>query len=245
MEKTNSYWDELFSLVDKGGKYYNQCLVRIAWNYYNEREKFCLYKIEFTSANIKGNHHLKYNYGNFRLVKRSLSISDARKLLSIIKSGKMEIDEDTHDISFISLSQQFLASGSIYESVEVDWPTHYCSCSLAPPFREIVSRRLDPAPELPLYSSNVDAVTTFLDLYDNPQYPFSSRIVIMIPDLRARITELRITGKELSVFIENHGHRLQLVKRLHGQIQLLYLRNRHLRNLLFGKIHIYKSLLDH
>jgi hypothetical protein len=38
MEKTDSKWDVLFELLERGAGYYKHCIARLAWNYYDENQ---------------------------------------------------------------------------------------------------------------------------------------------------------------------------------------------------------------
>ena len=177
--------DKIFDFIDKHINYYSHCLVRIASDYYDEKHKFCLYKIEFADKSSKQHDSVEYDYGNFKLVQRSLSLSESIEILSDFNNGKLEIDNQTYSITSDSLNQKFITSGNTYGFTDVDWPTHYFEYSLPnPPFKQLAPFDLTPVPKLPLYSTSVDAATAFLDLKRDLDYPFiDSRIVIMIPDL--------------------------------------------------------------
>jgi hypothetical protein len=165
MEKI-SKWDILFKVIEKGTVNYKNCLTRLAWSYYDEKQKFCLYKIEFTNQQFKQSDELKYEYGHFKLIKRILSVDNGILLLSKIRNGKLEIDNEFIDISLDSPRLEFISSGSSYGFINVDWPTNYFECLLPhPPFREIVSLKLSPRLNLPLYATELDATVEFLDLH--------------------------------------------------------------------------------
>lgn len=76
MMETDSKWNALLELIERSAKYYNHSIARSAWNYYDENQKFCLYKIEYSKDPAQVPDTVKYDYGNFRLIKRTLSIED-------------------------------------------------------------------------------------------------------------------------------------------------------------------------
>jgi hypothetical protein len=64
MKNSESKWDRLFELIEKEAKYYNHGIARLAWDYYDENQKSCLYKIEYSKDQPKQPINVKYDYGD-------------------------------------------------------------------------------------------------------------------------------------------------------------------------------------
>jgi len=205
MEKTDPKWDVLLELIEKSANYYNHSITRLAWNYYDENQKFCLYKIEYSKDPDQIPDTVKNDYGNFKLIKRTLSIEDSKGIITNIRNNKLPIDNDILDVSCGTLTQHFIPSGKSLGLIDTEWPTHYFEClPQSPPFQSIRPYVLNAKLNLPLYSTTLDAIIDFLDV-NIQDSSVSSRIIVMIPDFRARIKELHIIGKRLSAFLETTG----------------------------------------
>jgi hypothetical protein len=61
---SDSEWNTLLKIIDRFSRYYNHSIASSAFGYYNENEKFCLFKIEYIAQELD---IIKYDYGNFKL----------------------------------------------------------------------------------------------------------------------------------------------------------------------------------
>jgi hypothetical protein len=155
----------------------------LAWDYYDENQKFCLYKIEYSKDQPKQPINVKYDYGDFKLIKRTLSVTDSNDLLTKIRNNKLPVDDDVLDVVVGPLTQSFIPSDESSGLINTDWPIHYFECLLQnPPFKSIARSILNPKLNLPLYSTMLDATADFLDINSN-DYSINSRIIVLMPDL--------------------------------------------------------------
>jgi hypothetical protein len=114
----------------------------------------------------------------------------------------LPVDDDVFDVLVGPLTQSFISSNESFGLINTDWPTYYFECLLQnPPFKSIAHSILYPKLNLPLYSTMLDATADFLDINSNDS-SVNSRIIILVPDFRARIKELHIIGKKLIAFLE-------------------------------------------
>jgi hypothetical protein len=218
MDITESEWNTLLRLIKRFRKYYNHCIASSAFGYYNENEKFCLVKIEYSKGSAQG-QDIFNDYGILKLSKRRLSIEDSKTLITNISNDKLPLDDGSVDVDIrCSIRKHFIRSGESYGLIAADWPTHYLDCSLpSPPFQEIHPISLDARLELPLYSTILDAVVDFLDV-NITNSSARSTIIITIPDFRARIKELHIIGKRLLAILEtniDNDSESQLIVKFH------------------------------
>ncbi|MFZ0511038.1 MAG: hypothetical protein WAM14_05495 [Candidatus Nitrosopolaris sp.] len=203
MDSTDSEWNTLLKTIERVGRYYNHSIASFAFGYYNENEKFCIFKIEYSKDSAEG-PDIKYDYGNFKLGKRRLSLEDSKELIINIRNNKLHLDDGINDIDVrCSIQTHFIPSGKSFRLINTDWPTHYFDCLLqSPPFHEIHPESLDARLENPLYSTILDATIDFLDV-NITNSSANSALIIMLPDFRARIKELHIIGKRLLALLED------------------------------------------
>ncbi|MGB6533127.1 MAG: hypothetical protein WBF33_33975, partial [Candidatus Nitrosopolaris sp.] len=204
MDSTDSEWNTLLKIIERFGRYYNHCIASFAFGYYDENQKFCLFKIEYSKDSVQG-EDIVNDYGNLKLSKRRLSIEDSKTLITNIRNNKLPLDDSSVDVDVRSgIRRNFIPSGKSYGLIDTDWPTHYFDCLLpSQPFKEIHPITLDARLELPLYSTILDAAVHFLDV-NITNSSARSEIIIMIPDFRPRIKELHVIGKRLLAILETN-----------------------------------------
>jgi hypothetical protein len=97
MDSADSEWNTLLNIIERFGTYYNHSIVSFAFGYYDENQKFCLFKIEYSKDSAQG-QEIVNDYGNLKLSKRRLSIEDSKTLITNIKNNKLPLDDGSVDV---------------------------------------------------------------------------------------------------------------------------------------------------
>ncbi len=151
----------------------------------------------------------KLDYGNFVLIKKFMAIPEAINLMhSVFEKNLLKID----DYPEIPIKVPFYETISIpsqgYYQSSLQYPMILASHSIdSNTTRQLPYDALSKI-GLPLYPNGSEAVTTFFGLKRSRDWQNLSRnFDIIVPDFRARITSLRISGNRITVKVETKALR--------------------------------------
>lgn len=146
---------------------------------------------------------VKYDYGDLVIVSHILTSNDVLTLLESIRDNKIGTTPDGIQLKIEDNAEShFLYSKVSHGYIHHPWPGNYLVMNLP---RVIFDQNLILGKKgLPYFPDAYTAVNKFLELnYTLSQSMSVSQIVISLPDYRARISNVVISGKKVSVIIEN------------------------------------------
>lgn len=179
---------------------YSHIMVRLAMdNRARDPNVFCFGKIDFIDESGK-EPDVTYDYGNFKLVRKTFPISHMKQLLIEIDSGIISVDAlqvnlDKRDINY---TYEFVPSQSTWHVIEADGPQH-CIMVEAGSNESVPYDPLESRPGTPHYGTKIQAVMDFMELAQLSQ--FKSELIVVLHELRGRMN-LEIEGKQLKGIID-------------------------------------------
>lgn len=151
----------------------------------------------------------KLDYGRLVLERHVLDIKTGMSLItSLIAQDNANLPSPLNNFSFSPTSNpnsvRTLHSGQNHPTYKPWWPTRLLSFNCAgeqranPVYRPLVRK------QLPLYPTEGDAIQTFFNMpiVEYPNFGSYGEFSIFIPDYRARISEMRIGEKSISIKVE-------------------------------------------
>ena len=162
-------------------------------------------RITFTEKGKPSGDSKTLDYGNFLMIKYCCSISEIMShLTSIFRNGIIKLlnypgmptKSSLYDLRSIPSQGHFKSSNK--------WPMLYTSQSID---SNPVQIPYDPLSkiELPLYPNGSDAIIDFFGLqYTSDYMNLGNYIEISIPDYRARISKLRLSGRRVSLEVQTN-----------------------------------------
>ena len=195
---------EIRTAIDKRKNSYGGAKIGLAFNRSDDGSLKPYYFLLsfFHTSNFESLEN-KYEYGNFLFILKHDSVENALGLLSnvfekeviLIDGVPVSVTAKMNRFDFYpSLSQ----TGFSYS----EWPSYYVPINFTHQQENIMDdlkTRLD----LPVYPNGQEALLDIFNL-NLPEnwYTIQSKFEIIIPDFRARIKNLKISGKNISVEVE-------------------------------------------
>jgi len=199
--------DDILNLIKVNQKQYAFCVIRAAIDNEQGEEELSFCRIDFQTGNDRPADAV-YDYGNFKLIQKSVGIEDAIGILTKIKEHN-SVHLDNKDLKFQtigSIGYYFIPSDTSYALIETEWPTHYFYFGIGRNggSKQVSYRELPAKPKIPYYTTKMQAVVDFAGLRSDISNMYSEMIVV-VQDFRAKIKELTLTGNELNVEVTDSG----------------------------------------
>ncbi|MHA1929015.1 MAG: AlbA family DNA-binding domain-containing protein [Candidatus Thorarchaeota archaeon] len=147
----------------------------------------------------------EYDYGDLLILKKTMSLEDSITLLNEALSENILMLKEGLVIKCPAklTSKNDMASRERYRFIGIDWPA-FCIQGQIDHNTNPPSGSLNKI-GLPLYPRALTAIVDILKLSESSDiYNLPKQFEILVPDYRARITQLRITGCKVSIRCENH-----------------------------------------
>lgn len=161
--------------------------------------------LEFLHKNEKVPDEFTYDYGNFVLIRRLIDIPAA---IQVINSAFQEHILRLHPYPDIHVDTQlpqitFVESNKSYSYVISEWPMTFFSASMGQSIADIPMEALSGL-GLPLFPDGHEAIRSLFGLYlpDGYSARLDKHFDILVPDYRARITNLRLAEGKASVDVQ-------------------------------------------
>jgi hypothetical protein len=205
-ENTKAVLKELFSLWDNRAGLYGDVFFgsAIAMGYDKKWRNLTSFLLPMHKSEVRPSG-LQADYGDFKLVDGTMSLAEAKTLLSgVVESDRLalpgipeiEIQASLHPNS----PKQFQHSGR--SRFPVFYPYYDFNFSVEQDFKGDSVQELLHSVDLPVFPSAAAAMESYLSvrLGDNSQY--SGVLAALVPDYRGKINEIRIGTKTVEVEIE-------------------------------------------
>ena len=155
-------------------------------------------RLDFVSNEAKPSP-LAHDYGDFRLIRKVLSVEDALTLLSGIRNGSIDIDgrQIRWTRSQANEQHRFVPSDTSYSYVSSDYPVHLIFTNASG--SRISYEPLAVRPDLPMYPSRRQAIVDFMGL--TQQSDFNAEFIVMFHEPRSKILQVSVKGKEVVAVI--------------------------------------------
>ncbi len=191
--------------IEKNAEIYDHALLRFVIVKGGERNILYTGRLDFlNSADRKSTERL-YDYGNVTFASQIVGVKEAlekieqigrKETVSIRDISSLEIEEVSFDTPW------FIPSKSMWGYVNYDWPHINTFIALRSQLHVSTSFGSLVKLGLPAYPSFEDAIRLFLDL-DSKQYTTDRRVIIVVPDYRARITGVLVSNKKITLQVDS------------------------------------------
>lgn len=207
-ERTSRRLDEMFNVIQKRNETFGSVLVGLAFSKDEKDElRVCFGTVKFLEKGETPPRVTTYDYGDFVLTKKSVSVSRAIVFIRSIFENQLLKFNGWPEIPLkIYLSEQrFIQSSGRYGYVLSAWPMLYSYCRIDDKNRGKIPQDSLSKLGLPLFPNGVEALSAFLELsIPEDWYTLENRIEFRVPDYRARIKNLRLGGKRATVEVETN-----------------------------------------
>jgi hypothetical protein len=205
-EQTRVNLEKLIETLMTRGGTFGKAVIGFALSRIRRDEwKVCFGQINFQRKTEMSADERTYDYGNFVLIKKTLEMSDAIKLLrSVFESQILKFD-GLPEIPLRAniVEARLLPSHSRYGYASSEWPMLYYYGNIDESTKGTFSVDVLAKLGLPLFPSGMEATNSFLELkVPKDWYTLDNRIEIRIPDYRARITSLRLVANKMTLDVE-------------------------------------------
>lgn len=144
-----------------------------------------------------------YDYTDVVLLKQVISVDQAKNLIQTL-SHKGYVDHNNETVWIEQGGFEppcLIPSRRKWSYITYEWPYVYCSYYIGRDHSSHVNESSLVKPNLPAYPNLDDAVQTFLEL-DSRMYN-DRRIIIIVPDYRARIQKVLLSNTKLTIKIDS------------------------------------------
>jgi len=194
--------DKIVMLLNQRREFYGPVIVKSALVKERETWKNALTKIEILYKDQKSQLELSYNYGNFIISETSLNIDELISLvenlimnrtLTIKNCPTVQVEGEFSYSSFLD----YLSSGD--DVFKLQWPADGFLFEASSNFKPNLSSGRLVSVGAPLFPSSHEAVRiwTVVDVSRSSYY--NGAIVILLPNYKAKIEEIRLSPKLLTV----------------------------------------------
>ncbi|NWG37825.1 helix-turn-helix domain-containing protein [Nitrososphaera sp.] len=177
---------------------HSHIMIRLALDNRNGNPNtFCFGKIDFIPQSMTLDD-VTYDYGNFRLIRRTVPIDQLTNIIGQIQSGALTIDGTPINLDRTGGrdSHRFIPSESNWGVIDADGPQHVIFTG-AGGNRQVPYDSLESRPGTPHYTTKIQAVVDFMGLRQIAQS--TSELILSVHELRGKIAKLEIVGKNLTV----------------------------------------------
>jgi len=169
----------------------------------NEEWKNCFSMLAFVQEKIE---ETKLVYGDFVLERKFLTFNDGLAMINnVFDNELLEIPEYGGFGRVISSERvEFIPSKRQYYYLYPEWPTRYIAFHVEDKRKARLPGEVLLKKELPLYPNGVEALKDFFKLNIPEKYSFGEvgAFVIVVPDYRAKIKDLKIALTKIRVTVE-------------------------------------------
>jgi hypothetical protein len=205
-EQTRDKLNKILETIEKRKQTFGKVLVSLAFSRDGKKEvKLCFGKVIFQSKDEPAVEATTYDYDEFVLVKKSIELKDAIDFVKSIFENQMLKFEGWQDVpvkaSFGEV--KFVASQMKGWYASSEWPMLYAYTRIDDSTRGRIPSESLSKLGLPLFPSGVEAINVFFELNLSGDWnSLESQIEWIIPDYRARIKNLRLAEKRVTVEVE-------------------------------------------
>jgi hypothetical protein len=207
-EQTRSWLDRIHQVIEKRQKTYGKVMLGLALSRNEKNElRVCYALLNFLSNKSSQSEEKAYDYGNLLLIKKFIEVPEALTAINnIFEKEIIKVDDrleipikarlsELHFVPSSSFSWGYVSSGFASMLGYFDIDANYVGRI---PFDALAKF------DLPVYPNGQAAVVDFLQLKSvtRRDYGLNPRIELLIPDYRARIKNLRLAGKKVSIEAE-------------------------------------------
>ena len=202
---TNKIYDQMRALIRSREGSYSGASLRLALSREGLTLRVAFGRIDFLGRTEDAPSDLILDYGDLVLSRSRKTVTEALDLVEkMIQNHTLTVDRvgDVMVKGYLSNGGlPVIPSGRNWGYVRPLWPSAYYCISVESDSRGNFPQHHLAKLGLPLYPDGYSAVATFCDL----QYAtgIDCRIIILVPDFRARICELRIKDQGISLSIES------------------------------------------
>lgn len=203
---TRKNLEKVLRTIKKREKTFGKALLSLAFSRDDKKDlKVCFGRLDFLRKGEFYPKDTKYDYGDFILTKKSVEVQDVIKIIHVIFEEQLLKTDDWPEVPLkVHLNDlMFIPSHSNWGYVTNEWPMVYASARISD--NSIGKTPSDSLSKLglPLYPSGVEAITTFFELSAPEEWStLDNRIMLLVPDYRARIKSLRLAGNKVTVDVE-------------------------------------------
>jgi len=208
-ERTRDYLNKMFETIEKRKQTFGKVLVSFAFSRDDEKGvKLCFGKVIFQSKDEPAVDAATYDYDGFVLTKKSVELEDAIALMKSIFENQLLKFEGWQDVPVKANfgEVKFVASRMKGWYASSEWPMLYAYTRIDDSTRGRIPSESLSKLRLPLFPNGVEAINVFFGLNLSGDWnSLESQIEWIIPDYRARIRNLRLAEKRVTVEVETRG----------------------------------------
>jgi len=205
-EGTRKKLDDILTVIQNRKETFGKALIGLAFSKDEQGKlRICFGTIKFLEKGETPPKATTYDYGNFVLTRKSLSLSKTlRFVISIFEEQLLKFNGWAEIPLEIHLAEsKFVQSHSRYGHVTSVWPIMYIYGRIDDKTKGKIPHDSLSKLGLPLFPTGVEAINIFFDLsIPRDWYTLESRIELRVPDYRAKIKSLRLSGKRVTVEVE-------------------------------------------
>jgi hypothetical protein len=205
-EQTRDKLNKILETIEKRKQTFGKVLVSLAFSRDGKKEvKLCFGEVIFQSKDEPAVEATTYDYDEFVLVKKSIELKDAIDFMKSIFENQMlkfegwqnvQVKADFGEVKFVASQMKGWYASS-------EWPMLYAYTRIDDSTRGRIPSESLSKLGLPLFPSGVEAINVFFGLDLSGDWnSLESQIEWVIPDYRARIKNLRLAEKRVTVEVE-------------------------------------------
>jgi len=201
--------DKMLNLINKRKKNFKKALIGLSFEKQNDGIlKPCYIFLEYLQDESEEDENKVFNYDNFIIIKKYVSIENSITFINNIFKDEqirlVELENISIDIKCKIQTDIYVYSISHYGYKKCDWPYLYISAEYIDQSQGRIPRDLKTNLELPIYPSGEEALLDIFELgFPEGWSVVTNRIEFIIPDYRARIKNVILTGTTVKVNVEN------------------------------------------
>jgi hypothetical protein len=195
--------DRFLTLLNERKTVYGGAIVRLALTHEQGGDKLCFGRLDFSEGQKTSPSEIDLDYGNFRLTHTWLSLDEVVSLMKGLTQDNARLRIKQLDLpvkgNLSPPSLRYVASLQAFGAIRPHWPSTLYYFQVDgnlqgyPPQHPLVKFNL------PSYPDGNQAVTEFCELSGGFG---QGQIIVVLPDFRARLKQLRVQEGKLSVDVE-------------------------------------------
>lgn len=193
---------EILDILSKNKAHLSGAMIGFTFDKRNDDLRPCYGVIYFLHEKDVELPDLEYDYDNYLIIRKTVSYDEATQFLSQLFTDDQILINDKNVTVMGNLRRNRQIRG-IHKlgSKRSDWPYHYSVFSVNDEFTGYIGDELGTKLNYPVYPSGKEATQDIFDLVVGEYSDVSNNIEILIPDYRASIKNLVLSGKTIHVDI--------------------------------------------
>lgn len=160
-------------------------------------------KVEFVPKSVELPKDFEYDYGDYCILQKSISMDEFKEILSKIEQDiPVNVAGDDLRIVIDQWDFRIVPSNKEWGFMKTEYPTHYFEGRLNDAKSGKIIQDYLGGKNNPPYPTADKAIAHLLNLRVNWQFTQTSFLIVM-PDIRARIQSVKISGNNISAKIES------------------------------------------